>query len=97
MIRRISRNEDLIDTIKGDVRSIKTVNYYTQSNPNIKVHPNEEFVDDETLVCRICSEDLKLLPTGQLVCEIEMEQTDAEFCDGKYNTTNTYTFDIWLD
>lgn len=96
MIQRISKNEDLIDTITGDVSKIKSVKYYTHTDPSIYIHPNEDYVSDEELICRICSEDLATLPSGQLWCEVELETEDSEFCDSKYNEVKKEGFDVWV-
>lgn len=95
MIRRIKKaEEDIIDVLSGHTGLIKSVRYWT-TNPDNFIEPHIEY-GKKMAFCRLCTQDMMNLEDGQLHCKIELESSDPQFCDEKYNTIQEEGLDIWL-
>ena len=94
-MKRISRNEDLIDVLTGEIDLIKSVVYFTHMDPETTIIPVLSY-EDGNVIARIPSSSLSLLKEGELCCQIELMSEDGEFPDMEYNTLQTEGLNIWL-
>lgn len=92
----LRKGEDLIDILTGDVSKIKSVIYYTHNMSKTNgITPNTKLVDGK-MECRVASQNIITLTTGQLICEVELESGDTLFPDNKFNEIVKTNLPIWI-
>lgn len=94
-MRKITKNEDFIDVLSGEISLIKSVKYYTHLDPDNKITPILT-TEDLAVTARIPSSQLANLKSGQLCCEIELQSIDEAFDDGTYDTIINDSLEVWL-
>ena len=95
MMIRISKNEDIIDILTGDIDMIKSVYYWSSADSSVEIEPIID-IEGNTMTCRIPSSELSKLATGQLMFTAVLSQEDSAFPDGEFDTIQNTGLNVWL-
>ena len=93
---KIVQRQDIEDVITGNIDAIKSVVYYTHlMAPEDGIHPLIKREGD-VLRCKLFSNQISELITGNLICQIETAEQDEEYPDREYNETKKINLNIWI-
>ena len=93
---KIVQRQDIEDVITGNIDAIKSVVYYTHlMAPEDGIHPVIQREGD-VLRCKLFSNQISELITGNLICQIETAEHDEEYPDREYNETKKINLNIWI-
>ena len=93
---KIVQRQDIEDVITGNIDAIKSVVYYTHlMAPEDGIHPLIKREGD-VLRCKLFSNQISELITGNLICQIETAEHDEEYPDREYNETKKINLNIWI-
>ena len=93
---KIVQRQDIEDVITGNVDAVKSVVYYTHlMAPEDGIHPLIKREGD-VLRCKLFSNQISELITGNLICQVEIAKIDEEYPDGEYNETKKKNLNIWI-
>ena len=93
---KIVQRQDIEDVITGNIDAVKSVVYYTHlMAPEDGIHPLITR-DGDVLRCKLFSNQISELITGNLICQIETAEQDEEYPDGEYNETKKKNLNIWI-
>ena len=92
---KINRGEDIIDIITGDIDLISSVYYYSSADVSVEIEPIIS-IEGNQIVCKLPSEELAKLQTGQLCCSVVLASEDSDFPDGEDTQIQNLGLPIWL-
>ena len=93
---KIVQRQDIEDVITGNIDAVKSVVYYTHlMAPEDGIHPLIKREGD-VLRCKLFSNQISELITGNLICQIETAEQDEEYPDREYNETKKINLKIWI-
>ena len=93
---KIVQRQDIEDVITGNIDDIKSVVYYTHlMAPEDGIHPLIQREGD-VLRCKLFSDQISELITGNLICQVEIAKIDDEYPDGEFNETKKKNLNIWI-
>ena len=93
---KIVQRQDIEDVITGNVDAVKSVVYYTHlMAPEDGIHPLIKREGD-VLRCKLFSNQISELITGNLICQVEIAKIDEEYPDREYNEIKKQNLDIWI-
>ena len=93
---KIVQRQDIEDVITGNVDAVKSVIYYTHlMAPEDGIHPLIKREGD-VLRCKLFSNQISELITGNLICQVEIAKIDEEYPDREYNEIKKQNLDIWI-
>ena len=93
---KIVQRQDIEDVITGNIDAVKSVVYYTHlMAPEDGIHPLIKREGD-VLRCKLFSNQISELITGNLICQIETAEHDEEYPDREYNETKKINLNIWI-
>ena len=93
---KIVQRQDIEDVITGNVDAVKSVIYYTHlMAPEDGIHPLIKREGD-VLRCKLFSNQISELISGNLICQIEIAKIDEEYPDREYNEIKKQNLDIWI-
>ena len=93
---KIVQRQDIEDVITGNIDAVKSVVYYTHlMAPEDGIHPLIKREGD-VLKCKLFSNQISELITGNLICQIETAEQDEEYPDREYNETKKINLNIWI-
>ena len=93
---KIVQRQDIEDVITGNIDAVKSVVYYTHlMAPEDGIHPLIKREGD-VLRCKLFSNQISELITGNLICQIETAEQDEEYPDREYNETKKINLNIWI-
>ena len=93
---KIVQRQDIEDVITGNVDAVKSVIYYTHlMAPEDGIHPLIKREGD-VLRCKLFSNQIAELISGNLICQIEIAKIDEEYPDREYNEIKKQNLDIWI-
>lgn len=93
---KIVQRQDIEDVITGNIDSIKSVVYYTHlMAPEDGIHPVIQREGD-VLRCKLFSNQIAELISGNLICQIEIAKIDEEYPDREFNEIKKQNLDIWI-
>ena len=93
---KIVQRQDIEDVITGNIDAVKSVVYYTHlMAPEDGIHPLIKR-EGEVLRCKLFSNQISELITGNLICQIETAEQDEEYPDREYNETKKINLNIWI-
>ena len=93
---KIVQSQDIEDVITGNIDAVKSVVYYTHlMAPEDGIHPLIKREGD-VLRCKLFSNQISELITGNLICQIETAEHDEEYPDREYNETKKKNLNIWI-
>lgn len=99
MIRRIAKNNDLLDIIKGYpegvLNNIHTLKYYTYGNEDYAISVDFDLKGD-VIEAVLPAEDLISLPDGVFYRKAYYSDVDERFPDQSYDLEIVDCMDIWL-
>ena len=99
MIRRISKNNDLLDVIKscpgGVIDDITSIRYFIDGRPDVEIEPTFSKVGNHLQVV-IPSDMLWLLSDGVLMRRALYSVVDESYPDGHYNLEFVDALDVWI-
>ena len=93
---KIVQRQDIEDVITGNIDAVKSVIYYTHlMAPEDGIHPLIKREGD-VLRCKLFSNQIAELISGNLICQIEIAKIDEEYPDREYNEIKKQNLDIWI-
>ena len=93
---KIVQRQDIEDVITGNIDAVKSVVYYTHlMAPEDGIHPLIKREGD-VLRCKLFSNQISELITGNLICQIETAEHDEEYPDREYNEIKKINLNIWI-
>ena len=93
---KIVQRQDIEDVITGNIDAVKSVVYYTHlMAPEDGIHPLIKREGD-VLRCKLFSNQIAELISGNLICQIETAEQDEEYPDREYNETKKINLNIWI-
>ena len=93
---KIVQRQDIEDVITGNIDAVKSVIYYTHlMAPEDGIHPLIKREGD-VLRCKLFSNQIEELISGNLICQVEIVEHDDEYPDREYNEINKQNLDIWI-
>lgn len=92
---KINRGEDIIDIITGDIDLISSVYYYSSADESVEIEPIIS-MEENQIVCKLPSDELAKLQTGQLCCSVVLASEDSDFPDGEDTQIQNLGLPIWL-
>ena len=93
---KIVQRQDIEDVITGNIDDIKSVVYYTHlMAPEDGIHPVITR-DGDVLRCKLFSNQISELITGNLICQVEIAKIDDEYPDGEFNEIKKTNLNIWI-
>ena len=93
---KIVQRQDIEDVITGNIDAVKSVVYYTHlMAPEDGIHPLIKREGD-VLRCKLFSNQISELISGNLIYQIETAKIDEEYPDREYNEIKKQNLDIWI-
>ena len=93
---KIVQRQDIEDVITGNVDAVKSVIYYTHlMAPEDGIHPLIKREGD-VLRCKLFSNQIAELISGNLICQVEIAKIDEEYPDREFNEIKKQNLDIWI-
>ena len=93
---KIVQRQDIEDVITGNIDAVKSVVYYTHlMAPEDGIHPLIKREGD-VLRCKLFSNQISELISGNLICQVEIVEHDDEYPDREYNEIKKQNLDIWI-
>lgn len=93
---KIVQKQDIEDILTGNIDAVKSVVYYTHlMAAEDGIHPLIKREGD-VLKCKLFSNQLEELTTGNLICQVEIVEHDEEYPDREYNEIKKQNLDIWI-
>ena len=93
---KIVQRQDIEDVITGNIDAVKSVIYYTHlMAPEDGIHPLIKREGD-VLRCKLFSNQISELISGNLICQVEIAKIDEEYPDREYNEIKKQNLDIWI-
>ena len=93
---KIVQRQDIEDVITGNIDAVKSVVYYTHlMAPEDGIHPLIKREGD-VLRCKLFSDQISELITGNLICQVEIAKIDDEYPDREFNETKKKNLNIGL-
>ena len=93
---KIVQRQDIEDVLTGNIDAVKSVVYYTHlMAPEDGIHPLIKREGD-VLKCKLFSNQISELISGNLICQVEIAKIDEEYPDGEYNETKKKNLNIWI-
>lgn len=93
---KIVQRQDIEDVLTGNIDAVKSVVYYTHlMAPEDGIHPLIKREGD-VLKCKLFSNQIAELISGNLICQVEIVEHDDEYPDREYNEIKKQNLDIWI-
>ena len=93
---KIVQRQDIEDVLTGNIDAVKSVVYYTHlMAPEDGIHPLIKREGD-VLKCKLFSNQISELISGNLICQVEIVEHDDEYPDREYNETKKINLNIWI-
>ena len=93
---KIVQRQDIEDVLTGNIDAVKSVVYYTHlMAPEDGIHPLIKREGD-VLKCKLFSNQISELISGNLICQVEIVEHDDEYPDREYNEIKKQNLDIWI-
>ena len=93
---KIVQRQDIEDVITGNIDAVKSVVYYTHlMAPEDGIHPLIKREGD-VLRCKLFSNQIAELISGNLICQVEIAKIDDEYPDREFNEIKKQNLDIWI-
>ena len=93
---KIVQRQDIEDVITGNIDDIKSVVYYTHlMAPEDGIHPVIKREGD-VLKCKLFSNQISELISGNLICQVEIAKIDEEYPDREFNEIKKTNLNIWI-
>ena len=93
---KIVQRQDIEDVITGNIDDIKSVVYYTHlMAPEDGIHPVIQREGD-VLRCKLFSNQISELISGNLICQVEIAKIDEEYPDREFNEIKKTNLNIWI-
>ena len=93
---KIVQRQDIEDVLTGNIDAVKSVVYYTHlMAPEDGIHPLIKREGD-VLKCKLFSNQISELISGNLICQVEIVEHDDEYPDKEYNEIKKQNLDIWI-
>ena len=93
---KIVQRQDIEDVLTGNIDAVKSVVYYTHlMSPEDGIHPLIKREGD-VLKCKLFSNQISELISGNLICQVEIVEQDEEYPDREYNEIKKQNLDIWI-
>ena len=92
---KINKGEDIVDILTGDISLVKEIYYYSTSDESNEILPIIS-MEENQIVCKLPSEELAKLQTGQLCCSVVLTSEDSDFPDEEDTQIQNLGLPIWL-
>ena len=93
---KIVQRQDIEDVITGNIDAVKSVVYYTHlMAAEDGIHPLIKREGD-VLICKLFSDQISELITGNLICQVEIAKIDEEYPDREFNEIKKKNLNIWI-
>ena len=93
---KIVQRQDIEDVITGNIDAIKSVVYYTHlMAPEDGIHPLIK-KEGDVLKCKLFSNQIAELISGNLICQVEIAKIDEEYPDKEFNEIKKTNLNIWI-
>ena len=93
---KIVQRQDIEDVITGNIDAVKSVVYYTHlMAPEDGIHPLIKREGD-VLRCKLFSNQIAELISGNLICQVEIAKIDEEYPDREFNEIKKTNLNIWV-
>ena len=93
---KIVQRQDIEDVITGNIDAVKSVVYYTHlMAAEDGIHPLIKREGD-VLRCKLFSNQIAELITGNLICQVEIAKIDEEYPDREFNEIKKTNLNIWI-
>ena len=93
---KIVQRQDIEDVLTGNIDAVKSVVYYTHlMAAEDGIHPLIKREGD-VLRCKLFSDQISELITGNLICQVEIAKIDDEYPDREFNEIKKKNLNIWI-
>ena len=93
---KIVQKQDIEDILTGNIDEVKSVVYYTHlMAAEDGIHPQMR-KEGDSIICKLYSEQIEKLVSGQLICLVELSKKDEDYHDKEYNSTYKKYLNIWI-
>lgn len=98
MIRRISKQSDLVIELEMDLSNIASLEivYYTDSEYSYSINLENVDITDQGQFIYIPSTELELMNEGQLKSIVKYSFNNTNYPDNKYDNVNNQNLEVWL-
>ena len=98
MIRRISKQSDLVIELEMDLSNIASLEivYYTDSEYSYSINLEDVDITDQGQFIYIPSTELKLMNVGQLKSIVKYSFNNTNYPDNKYDNVINQNLEVWL-
>lgn len=98
MIRRISKQSDLVIELEMDLSNIASLEivYYTDSEYSYSINLEDVDITDQGQFIYIPSTELELMNVGQLKSIVKYSFNNTNYPDNKYDNVINQNLEVWL-
>lgn len=98
MIRRISKQSDLVIELEMDLSNIASLEivYYTDSEYSYSINLEDVDITDQGQFIYIPSTELELMNEGQLKSIVKYSFNNTNYPDNKYDNVINQNLEVWL-
>lgn len=98
MIRRISKQSDLVIELEMDLSNIASLEivYYTDSEYSYSINLEDVDITDQGQFIYLPSQELELMNEGQLKSIVKYNFTNTNYPDNMYNNVINQNLEVWL-
>ena len=98
MIRRISKQSDLVIELEMDLSNIASLEivYYTDSEYSFSINLEDVDITDQGQFIYIPSTELELMNEGQLKSIVKYSFNNTNYPDNKYDNVINQNLEVWL-